>query len=142
MKNKFIILLTLIFFLSTTGLPISLHYCQMQGSASLSDCEMCAPEETEEASSCCEKEDDYPVQIAAKNLDECCVTQIIESSVKDNFLLNKSEVKSELKNFSIPLNSNNVFYSNKFDKAQLSYSDSSPPLLKSELYILNSILLI
>jgi len=103
---------------------------------------MCTPEQSEDESSCCEKEENFPVQIKNNVPDDCCESKVIESSVKDIFVLIKSELKSELKNFSIPLNSNDVFYTSKFDSAQLSYSDSSPPLLKSKLYILNSILLI
>lgn len=142
MKQKLIILFIFTFFLSTTGLPISLHYCQMQGSTSLSDCEMCTPEETEEESSCCEKEDDYPVQFAAKNMDECCVTQIIESSVKDGFLIMVNDVKIDVKNFSAALISNDDESLLNIEKNHFNFSDSSPPLTSNNIYLLNSVFLI
>jgi hypothetical protein len=114
----------------------------MQGSASLSSCEMCIPQETEEKSSCCEKEGDYPVQFAAKDLDECCVTQIIESSVKDGFLMVANDVKIDVKNFSAALVSIDDKSSLSIEKNQFNFSDSSPPLTSNNIYLLNSVFLI
>lgn len=103
---------------------------------------MCSTEEEKENNSCCSKEDDFSVQIKKQNADECCEIKIIDSSVKDYFLINKSETKTETKvlsfftilNYNVNTNSSNGFDFRKFN--------SSPPLIESELYILNSILLI
>lgn len=142
MKQKLIILFIFTFFLSTTGLPISLHYCEMQGNTSLASCEMCSPQETEEKSSCCEKENDYAVQFATKNLDECCVTEIIESSVKDGFLIVINDVKIDVKYFSVALISNDDESSLSIEKYQFNFNDSSPPLTCNNIYLLNSVFLI
>jgi hypothetical protein len=142
MKQKLIILFILTFFLSTTGLPISLHYCQMQGSSSLSTCDMCTPKQLEDESSCCEKEDEYPVQFASKNLDACCLTQIIESSVEDGFLIIANNIKIDVKNFSSALITSIDRSSLKIEKYNFNFSDSSPPLTSNNIYLLNSVFLI
>lgn len=142
MKKKLILIVTILFFLSTTGLPISLHYCQMQGSTSLSSCEMCLIDENESGSSCCEEEFDSSVQIKSGNSDQCCVTKVIESSVKDGFLVLVNDVKIELEN----LNSfftNNVFIPSLENRnLNFQFSDSSPPLADNHIYLLNSVILI
>lgn len=99
-------------------------------------------EEDTEASSCCSNEDDYSVQIKEKKSHECCEIKIIDSSVKDNFLLNQSEVKNEIKFLNLFSVLYQEVHKNSFNKLNFSFCDSSPPLLESELYILNSILLI
>jgi hypothetical protein len=103
---------------------------------------MCSTEEEKENNSCCSKEDDFSVQIKKQHADECCEIKVIDSSVKDYFLINKSETKTEVKvlSFFTILNNNvNTNSSNGFDFRTF---NSSPPLIESELYILNSILLI
>lgn len=142
MKRKLIIVFISSFFLSTTGLPVTLHYCQMLNSVSFSDCMMCSAEEDTEESSCCRNEDDYSVQIKEKNSDECCEIKIIDSSVKDNFLLNQIEIKNEIKFLNLFSVLNCEVHKNSFNKFNFSFCDSSPPPIESELYILNSILLI
>lgn len=142
MKKKLIFIVTILFFLSTTGLPISLHYCQMQDSTSLASCEMCLTEEKESESSCCEEEFDSSVQIKAENSDQCCVTKVIESSVKDGSLVLVKDVKNEVKNL-------NLFFINIISTPSLEnrslnfqFSDSSPPRANNNIYLFNSVFLI
>ena len=98
MNKKLIILVIFSFFLSTVGMPISLHYCEMQKSSTLSDCEICSIEMMENENSCCNEVDDYPIQLKSDNSDKCCSTRIIEAKVKDNFLSVFSELKIDAKN--------------------------------------------
>ena len=98
MKRQIIISFIFTFFLSTTGLPFALHYCGMQGSISLSSCEMCEVEEAENENSCCQAEYDFSVQLKSDNSDECCETKIVDSSIKDDFVKAISETKIDSKN--------------------------------------------
>jgi hypothetical protein len=142
MKKKLILIVTLLFFLSTTGLPISLHYCQMQGNTSLSSCEKCSSEENELETSCCEAESDFSVQIKTENSDQCCVTKVIESSIKDGFLIIVNDVKIEIKNLNSFFIDKDFIHSLENRNLNFQFSDSSLPLTNNHIYLLNSIFLI
>ncbi|NWF89192.1 MAG: hypothetical protein HXY50_06970 [Ignavibacteriaceae bacterium] len=142
MKKKLILLVTFLFLISTTGLPITLHYCQMQGSTSIASCEMCLTEEKESELSCCEEESDIPVRFTLENTDGCCVTKFIESSVKDGFLVLVNNVKNEVKNLDLFFINNTFTPSLENRSLNFQFSDSSPPLSENHIYLLNSVLLI
>ncbi len=142
MKKKLSLIVTLLFFISTTGLPISLHYCQMQDSTSLSSCEMCLTEENEPENSCCEEESDFSVQIKSDNSDQCCVTKVVDSSVKDGFLFVVNDVKIDIKNFSSFCIENTFLQTIQIGNGYFQNSDSSPPLTRNNIYLLNSVFLI
>ena len=142
MRKKLIKIFLFTFFLSTTGLPISLHYCQMQGIMSLSDCEICAAKEMDKESSCCEKENNYPIQLKNDTHDNCCELKIIDSSVKDNFTVTASEWKAEKNNFVINYILTENSYNYKADQFYYNFTDTSPPLTQNKIYLLNSIFLI
>lgn len=142
MNKKLIILVIFSFFLSTAGLPISLRYCNMEEITSFSDCGMCSVDIVENKDSCCDEVDDYSVQFNSKLSEECCVTKLIESSVKDEFVLELNKVKIDFNNFNSVI-INNVFnFSPKVDQYKFTFSDSSPPLNNNNLYLLNSLFLI
>jgi hypothetical protein len=141
MKKKLILIVTLLFFLSTTGLPISLHYCQMQSSTSFSSCEMCSLKEIELEPSCCEEEFDSSVQIKAENSEQCCATQIIDKSISDNFIPLKLEVKQDPSSSVIYLT--NLISKQLILNHQFINSAASPPFTQhNDLYLQNSVLLI
>ena len=142
MNKKLIILVIFSFFLSTLGLPISLHYCQMQGLTSFSACEMHSSEKMEEESPCCDNGDDYSLQLKSDNSDQCCDTRIIEAKVKDNFLSVFSELKIDAKNLITVLADNNVYPQIDSKIVFLTSTDSSPPLFDNNIYLLNSTFLI
>jgi hypothetical protein len=85
MKKKISILtLTILFVVSTTGMPIWSHYCEMMGKKSLSECHACA-EEKEEAFSCCFMEEpDYDIQLKAEN-SSCCVDEFDYKKIEDDY---------------------------------------------------------
>ena len=141
MKKKLIIIVTFLFFLSTTGLPISMHYCEMLKITSLLKCEVCTLEENEKESSCCEDKDDYPLKLKSENSDQCCDTKIIDKSISDNFIPLKLEVKQE--------QSSTVVYITDLISKQLSLNhqfineSASPPSAQhNDLYLQNSVFLI
>jgi hypothetical protein len=138
MKKKISIsTLAFLFFASTTGLPLVLHYCEMMQSFSLEVCEMHNNETI--VTSCCEAENTSQVYFS-KGYDTCCTTKLVDSSVKDDFVLNKTEfTKIQLL---LVLNSDLIYnFSNQ--SSNNFYNDTSPPLLAdNHLYLNNSILLI
>jgi hypothetical protein len=85
MKKKISILtLTILFVVSTTGMPIWSHYCEMMGKKSLSECQACA-EEKEETFSCCSMEEsDFNIQLKAKE-SKCCIDEFDYKKIEDNF---------------------------------------------------------
>ena len=85
MKKKISILtLTILFVVSTTGMPIWSHYCEMMGKKSLSECQACA-EEKEETFSCCSMEEsDFEIQLKAEE-SNCCIDEFDYKKIEDNF---------------------------------------------------------
>jgi len=85
MKKKISILtLTILFVVSTTGMPIWSHYCEMMGKKSLSECQACA-EEKEETFSCCSMEEsDFEIQLKAEE-SNCCFDEFDYKKIEDNF---------------------------------------------------------
>ena len=85
MKKKISILtLTILFVVSTTGMPIWSHYCEMMGKKSLSECQACA-EEKEETFSCCSMEEsDFEIQLKAKE-SNCCIDEFDYNKIEDDF---------------------------------------------------------
>ena len=139
MKRQLIILFIFTFFLSATGLPVALHYCGMQGSVSLSSCDMCEVEETENESSCCQAEDKFSIQLKSGNSEECCETKVVDSSIKDDFVKAISEPKIDSKHLESSLISSDDNSLSFSAQNYLHFSDSSPPLSSNKIYLINSI---
>jgi len=137
MKRKIsVLIITFLFFVSTAGLPVVLHYCEMMESVTLEACEM----HKEVVVTCCEVENKAEVYYT-NGYDACCSTKLVDSSFKDNFVVSKTDLITKIQ---LPvvlfINLNNdllQFSSNSF------YTDTSPPpLIDNHLYLTNSILLI
>ncbi len=116
MKKRISILtLTILFVVSTTGMPIWSHYCEMIGKKSLSECQACA-EENEETFSCCSMEEpDYDIQMKAEN-SSCCVDEFDYKKIEDDFFptistntISVTTVISELQLTSLDFQSENKF---------------------------------
>ena len=141
-KRIFIISLAILFLVSTTGLPVYYHYCEMMQKKSLNECEVCA-KENEEVSSCCSNEVSENALRFSSNRPVCCQTEFVYNKVEDEFVINKYNINS----FS---SIQNLFHSVTLIPTATSFSivayfccDSSPPfLINPELCISNSILLI
>ena len=138
MKRKIITYFLLsVFVLSTIGIPVSLHYCEMMNIVSLNACGMC----DKKTSTCCDEE--YQISnIKSSNDVSCCSDKVIATSSDEKYLSVSSEVQNtELKSFVfiIPLK--------QYLTKELSYktfiSDNSPPASYSNsIYLDNSLLLI
>ena len=144
MKKKIsILLLTFLFLVSTTGLPVSYHLCQMMNEKSLSECEMCKSEMAVIETKCCnEKAFDNSLVIKSEK-STCCHEEFVYNKVDDEFVSGKSGVN----NFSFSENLTQLtpttFCPIDFSVEESFYCDSSPPfLINSDLHITNSVLLI
>lgn len=84
-KNRFFILLIAVSFLvSTTGLPIWSHYCEMIGKKSLTECGDCKIEEVKVTSYCSETIPDEQLKYSSSN-SKCCFDEFDFKKIEDNF---------------------------------------------------------
>lgn len=86
MKKKISILsLVILFLVSTTGLPIWSHYCEMMGQKSSDECEMCSIEIEKIESDCCSEENQFEkIQISSEN-STCCIDAFDYKRIEDNY---------------------------------------------------------
>lgn len=139
-RRIYILTLLSIFLVSTTGLPLTLHICSMNGLASADTCKM--HKVMEEEHSCCSKEDESPVKITVNNFDGCCQFKVIERNLTDQFVPVSSDI-SQITHLKIILSVSDIVYNTPLVLAQYNYiSSSPPPLTDNHIYLDNSILLI
>jgi hypothetical protein len=141
MKRKVYILTLLgVFFISTTGLPLTLSFCSMNDSHPSGHCKMHM--ETMK-NGCCSKDVAHnEVKLTEKDFDSCCQFKIVDHNITDKFLIsgNDTGTKTPVKAL-VTFNSFN--YGSQIILSQNTYTDGSPPPLPdNHLYLSNSILLI
>ena len=83
-KRISIFTLALLFLVSTTGLPVFYHYCEMMGKKTMSGCEMCETEviEVVESSCCSEIEPNNQVKLMDAS---CCIDEFDYKKIEDDF---------------------------------------------------------
>jgi hypothetical protein len=138
MKSKrkiFSLLFLIIFLVSNTGLPLTMHLCQMMDQVSIDSCSMCSKDVHKK--SCCS---DNPQVTISKVSQDCCLTKIAAEPIKDRFI----PAKEDNKNFisfalavDIPAEALESFSSQNHN-----YTDFPPLLYEKEIFLLNSTLLI
>lgn len=141
-KKQFILSLALLFFVSTTGLPLYMHLCKMNGTFTADECGMCVEEKQPVKKSCCEAENEYDVAFKTDSFYNCCETTLVDASVKDKYISAKVDKKEDSNSLTLLPQLN---HSIDFSASQevIFYSDSSPPhLISNDLYLTNSIFLI
>ena len=144
MKKRILIsILSLLFLVSTTGLPVTYHLCEMMQEKMLAECEVCMIEMQEVEPSCCNEEiNEELITISSEN-PICCQDEFVYNKVEDEFISGKSEI-------TLYLSSENLFQTLAlipptfdFSSEESFYGDSSPPfLINPEIHITNSVLLI
>lgn len=135
-KRIYILTLSFIFLVSTTGMPLIIHYCKMMETASLQACEMHSKEIKQ--SSCC-NEDNNNGPSVKKVIDECCKDFVVDHSVKETFITSKTEINIPIYLYThLPVEFN--LTSNYQTNQEI--DTSPPPLLSNKIYLANSILLI
>lgn len=84
--NIFILFIAFSFLVSTTGLPIWSHYCELMGSRSSIECEMCETEldPIEETSCCSEAIPENLVKIS-DGKSECCIDEFDYRKIEDSY---------------------------------------------------------
>lgn len=138
MKRKIITYFILsVFMISTIGIPVSLHYCEMMDLVSFQSCGMCDTK----APSCCEEDNPSSI-VKSENDFSCCTNKIIAASSDENYLTFTYEVqKNETKSFVFIIPIKQYFTEELSNKNFI--SDISPPANYSNtIYLNNSLLLI
>lgn len=142
MKRKiFILSLIFTFLFANTGLPLTIHYCSMLKSASLSVCGMCKDTQPAKVKSCCEKKS--PKLQLKNETKECCQNKIISGNINDGFVKLVSLNQDQLKQLPVAVLSTNNFYSVNFSFIKTKINYAWPPgANENPLYITTSSLLI
>ena len=141
-KKISILTLLLLFFVSTTWLPLSIHFCNMMKKEVSNTCKMHNSEKMMEDmhSNCCKKNDNKKTETIKKS--DCCKLETVIAGVTDSFISYKTETDNASLNQLIPV-SNISLNEESLKISDYSFFDTSPPLLQSNhLYLTNSILLI
>jgi len=144
MKKRILtISFTLLFLVSTTGLPIYSHYCEMMGKRSSNECEMCKAEIEKIEPSCCSlKTLEYSLTISSAN-PVCCQEEFVYNKVEDEFLSNKIEVKIFVASeHSIITNVSQADFTLSLFTQKYLISSSPPKFLTNDIYLNNSVFLI
>lgn len=141
-KKASIITLLLLFFVSTTGLPLTIHFCNMTEKEISSTCSMHMPEkQIDNMQSACNEENPVDKTISLE-MQNCCKTELIYAKVKDSFLSSNTETQNYL---ATGLNPVAEITTIQIPQTISTYSfiDISPPLRQNNhLYITNSTFLI
>ena len=93
MMKKRIIILTLTFFflVSTTGLPVTYHLCEMMKEKTLTECEVCMIETQMVETSCCSEQiNEELITISSVN-PICCQDEFVYNKIEDEFILSKTK---------------------------------------------------
>ena len=133
MKKKISILtLTILFVVSTTGMPIWSHYCEMMGKKSLSECQACA-EEKEETFSCCSMEEsDFEIQLKAEE-SNCCFDEFDYKKIEDNFFQSITSNLIPITSVITELHLSTLDYQNENKFAQHTNYNLPPPKFGKQL---------
>jgi hypothetical protein len=86
MKKRIAILsLCLLFLVSTTGLPVTYHLCEMMQEKSLNECEICVVEVQITETTCCNEEISSLLLQISTTESKCCVESFTYNKIEDNF---------------------------------------------------------
>jgi hypothetical protein len=132
-KRIIILSFCFLFLVSTTGLPITIHFCKMLNSVSINKkCGMCGMDHrhgnTAQGTS------------ITKPMSQCCHTETFNNNVKDNFLSVSAGLNVNTLSVIMICPAECSFCSYV---SAIQFNDTSPPrLTNNNLYLFNSLLLI
>lgn len=139
MKRKVYILTLLgIFFISTTGLPLTVNICGMKNMQSPKECKM----HMDNMQGKCHEDKSAGEVNMTKDMPACCQIKIVNNNITDNFIssLNDAGTKTSVK---IILVSGILNFTPEINLSYNIYTSGSPPLISdNHIYLTNSILLI
>ncbi len=140
MKRKLFILTLLgVFLFSSTGFPIALHICSVNGLSPAASCKM--HQEVKKEHSCCSKEEEAPVKITVNQFDGCCQFKIVESSLTDQIIISGNDLNIKTNVSSLVTGIISSYHSPAFSVLDFS-SSSSPPVSDNHIYLTISVFLI
>ncbi len=128
-----------LFAISTIGLPLTIHFCEMMNKSSIVECAICAEEI--DTPSCCEVESD--VLRFSSLAPNCCQEDFTFNKIEDDFINSKSEIKFII-DCSFHFDANlYLSFSNNLSNEKYLNSDLPPPGAELKpIYLLNSTFLI
>ncbi len=144
MKKRILtISLTLLFIVSTTGLPIYSHYCEMMKNKSLFECEVCKSKIEKVETSCCSEETSQHSALIKSQNPVCCQDEIVYHKVEDEFVNNKSETKNFVTiHYSIVASVSPADFTQNLYSQKYLISSSPPIFFTNNIYLNNSVFLI
>ncbi|MGA8265159.1 MAG: hypothetical protein WB779_12020, partial [Ignavibacteriaceae bacterium] len=141
-KKASILTLLFLFFVSTTGLPFSVEFCNLLHREIQTECSLLTPSKGKDELHCpfeMEKAANKSVSFKDEN---CCSEGFIIVGVKDSFISNKTESQNQSVTIVLPI-SNYSLPETEQEISTYTFIDTSPPLLQNNsLYLSNSVLLI
>jgi hypothetical protein len=141
-KKISILTLLFLFFVSTTGLPFSVEFCNILKKEIKTECPLLTSQKVKNEMSCpfeTEKAADNSISFKDEG---CCSQEFFTIGVKDSFISNKTETQNQSVIIILPV-SNYSSPKTELEISTYTFIDTSPPLLQSNtLYLSNSILLI
>ena len=142
-KRISISILTLLFLVSTTGLPVSYHLCKMMEQRSLNECEVCKAKIEKIEPSCCSEEiSQHSVLIKSQN-PVCCQDEFVYNKIEDEFLNTKTEAKNFVTiDHLIITNEYPADFAHNLLTQKYLTSSSPPTILTNDIYLNNSVFLI
>ena len=142
LKRILILTLTFIFLVSTVGLPVTYHLCQMMQKTTVTACGMCENKMESSDTNCSSEKINDNFLVIKSEKSSCCSEEFVFNKVDDEFVFTKSNVDNYsaseiiIQPIFISLSSDNLVEASY-------YNDSSPPfLINPDLYLTNSTLLI
>ena len=139
MKKKIsVISLILLFFVSTTGLPLTVNICSLMDTPQADLCEMHAKDKT------CEYEA-HKVSIKKVEItkEDCCKTELIDKSICDKYIQVNNQSNNLIQHTVAVINTDILVDNNLVvNPVKYLFGTSPPSLLNSHIYLDNSILLI
>ena len=140
-KKVSILTLLLLFFISTTGLPVTIHLCNMESSKANQSCPVY--DMMKKMHQSCNQDQEENSYFSVEN-GNCCKIELVNKSISDKFLQIDSQKHNLKLNFITPAMYLDLFADYNISASLSNYfSDSSPPsLINNHIYLDNSILLI
>jgi len=138
-KRIFILTLTFLFLVSTTGLPVTINLCKMAAE----DADQCTMHQKPVRSMCCmEESSDNTLRISSAT-PNCCQISFVYNKVEDQFVNKASEINFYTTFVNLFQQVTLISPQSEFYSEESFYTDSSPPfLIDPEIHITNSTLLI
>jgi hypothetical protein len=136
-KKTAVILLTLLFFVSTTGIPLTINLCSLMDTPDADMCEMHSKSNT------CEP--GFHHSSVKNQIEEaaCCKTELVDKSICDEYLQASIQKQNLNSNIIAVINIDLVLINNSLINSVKYFSNTSPPsLINNNIYLNNSILLI